>query len=86
MTPDKDTIRSTVLKYLARSVELDPQTADTSKSMKDLGANSIDIVEVVSSSMRELRIKIPREELSSLTNIDGLVDLLHATAVAKTHG
>jgi acyl carrier protein len=83
MTPDKDTIRSTVLKYLARAVELDPATADTSLSMKDLGANSIDIVEVVSSSMRELRIKIPREELSRLTNIDGLVDLLHETAVAK---
>lgn len=86
MIPDKDTIRSTVLKYLARSIELDPATADTSKSMKDLGANSIDIVEVVSSSMRELRIKIPREELSRLTNIDGLVDLLHATAVAKAQG
>lgn len=86
MTPDKDTIRSTVLKYLARSVDLDPARADTSKSMKELGANSIDIVEVVSSTMRELRIKIPREELSKLTNVDGLVDLLHATAVAKAAG
>ena len=36
----------------------------------------LDIVEVVSCSMRELRVKVPRSELSKLTSIDGLVDLL----------
>jgi acyl carrier protein len=55
-------------------------------SMKDLGINSLDIVEVVSCSMRELKIKVPRSELSKLTNIDGLVDLLHRNVVEKGHG
>jgi acyl carrier protein len=52
-------------------------------SMKELGINSLDIVEVVSCSMRELRVKVPRSELSKLTNIDGLVDLLHRTVIEK---
>jgi acyl carrier protein len=52
-------------------------------SMKDLGINSLDIVEVVSCSMRELKIKVPRSELSKLTNIDGLVDMLHRSVVEK---
>lgn len=83
-TPDRDRIRETVLKYLARAVDdLDPAEVNTSLSMKDLGANSIDIVEVVSSSMRELRIKVPRKELNGLKNIDELVQLLHDTALAK---
>lgn len=77
----REQIQSVVLKYLARAVDdLDPESVDTSLSMKDLGANSLDIVEVVSSTMRELRIKIPRSELNTLTNVDGLVDLLHARA------
>lgn len=77
-------IEAVVLKYLARAVEsIDPESVDTSRSMKDLGANSLDIVEVVSSSMRELKIKIPRSELNKLTNVDGLVDLLHETAEGR---
>jgi len=47
--------------------------------MKDYGANSLDIVEVVSGAMREMKVKVPRSELNKLTNIDGLVDLLHAS-------
>ena len=52
-------------------------------SMKELGINSLDIVEVVSCSMRELKIKVPRSELSELTNIDRLVDLLHQGVIEK---
>ena len=73
----RDHILNVVKKHLAEAVDgLDPNTVDPSRSMKELGANSLDIVEVVSSSMRELKIKIPRAELSKLTNLDGLVDLL----------
>ena len=47
---------------------------DPARTMKDYGANSLDIIEVVSSSMRELNIKIPRSELADIKNIDGLAD------------
>ena len=57
----RDTITAVVKKYLCRALdELDPDGIDTGLSMKDLGANSLDIVEVVSSSMRELRVRVPR--------------------------
>ena len=47
---------------------------DPARTMKDYGANSLDIIEIVSSSMRELNIKIPRSELADIKNIDGLAD------------
>ncbi len=47
---------------------------DPRKSMKDYGANSLDIIEVVSCSMRELSIKVPRAELAELQNIEALAD------------
>jgi polyketide biosynthesis acyl carrier protein len=71
-------VLAVVAKHLASAVdELDAATIDPGKSMKDYGANSLDIVEVVSGAMRELKVKVPRSELNKLTNIDGLVDLLH---------
>ncbi len=51
--------------------------------MKDMGANSLDIVEVVSCSMRELKVKVPRSELAQLQNIDELVDMLHDVMTKK---
>lgn len=47
---------------------------DPERTMKDYGANSLDMIEVVSCSMRELNIKIPRAELADIKNIDGLAD------------
>lgn len=54
--------------------DLEEDEIDPSKSMKDYGANSLDIIEVVSTSMRELKIKIPRSELADITTIDQLAD------------
>ena len=65
------------------SEDLTEQQIDPVKSMKDLGINSLDIVEVVSCSMRELKVKVPRSELSKLTNIDGLVELLYRVSIEK---
>lgn len=44
-------------------------------SMRDLGADSLQIVEVVSRSMKELRVRVPRTELSRAGNLKDLVDL-----------
>lgn len=74
----REQILAVVIKHLANAVDdIDPAAIDPSKSMKDFGANSLDVVEVVSASMRELKVKVPRAELNKLTNLDGLVDLLH---------
>ena len=74
----RDEVLAVVAKHLAQSVDgLDARTIDPMRSMKDYGANSLDIVEVVSGAMRELKVKVPRTELNKLTNVDGLVGLLH---------
>ena len=44
----RESIQSVIAKHLANAVDgLDASTIDGSKSMKDYGANSLDIVEVV---------------------------------------
>ena len=81
---EREEIAFVVRKHLADVIgDLKPSDIDMSRSMKDLGATSIDIVEVVSLAMRELNVKVPRSELSKLTNMDGLIDLLHISIREK---
>ena len=76
----RDDVLQVVKHHLMAVVEdLTEDQIDPSRSMKELGVNSLDIVEVVSCSMRQLKVKVPRSELSKLTNINGLVDLLYRT-------
>ena len=54
--------------------DVDVDSIEPTSSMRDHGANSLDIIEVVSATMRELKIRVPRSELSQIENIDQLAD------------
>jgi len=83
MADRKEEIFVVVRNHLCSIVEtIDPAQVTREVSMKDLGASSLDMVEVVSCSMRELRVRVPRAELCKLKNIGGLVDLLDTAASA----
>ena len=80
----REHVMTVVKKHLLEAVDgLDAAAIEPTRSMKDLGANSLDIVEVVSRSMRELKVKVPRSELAKLTNIEGLVDTLHRAGAVE---
>lgn len=64
-------IRNNILDNLE---DIEESALDNDKPMKDFGANSLDIIEVVSTSMRELKIKIPRAELADISTINQLAD------------
>ena len=74
----REDVLAVVVKHLANAVDgIDAVAVDPQRSLKEYGANSLDIVEVVSGAMRELKVKVPRSELNKLTDIAGLVALLH---------
>jgi polyketide biosynthesis acyl carrier protein len=66
-----EVIRGNIIKNIE---DINEEDIDLSRSMKDYGANSLDIIEVVSCSMRELNLKIPRSELTEIKSIDELAD------------
>ena len=66
-----DVLKKHILDQLEDEVEEEDVTIET--SMKDLGANSLDIVEIITNTMRELKIKIPRDELAAIDTMQGLV-------------
>lgn len=48
------------------------------KNLSDLGANSVDRMEIVTMSMECLGLKIPLLSFAAVSNIEGLVDVLYA--------
>ena len=77
---ERQEILAVIEKHLVKSVPGIAEKIEEQKTFMDYGANSLDIVEIVSGSMRELKIKIPRTELSDIKNIAGLVDKFVANA------
>jgi polyketide biosynthesis acyl carrier protein len=76
---DRNVVKDVVVKHIKTSTDL--EVIDASRSMKDYGVSSLDIVEIVSMTMRELRVKVPRSELLKIGTIDGLIDVVHNAAV-----
>lgn len=57
--------------------DIDESLISTEVSLKQLGANSIDRVDILIMSMEKLNLKIKMMEFSEITNIGGIVDLLY---------
>ena len=69
----KEQVIEVIKKNIASNIDdIDASAIDPQKSMRDYGANSLDMIEVVSTSMRDLKIKVPRSELADINNIDQL--------------
>jgi len=49
-------------------------------SLRDFGADSLEMVEVVSRSMKQIGIQVPRSELLTVRNLGDLVDVFERTA------
>jgi len=47
------------------------------KYLKDLGANSIDRMEIVTFTLEDLELKVPLVEIGELKGIQGLIDYLY---------
>jgi acyl carrier protein len=83
----REAVLAVVVKHLANAVDgVDVAAIDPQRSLKDYGANSLDIVEIVSGAMREMKVKVPRSELNKLTNIDGLVGVLYEAKASVPTG
>lgn len=76
-------VEEIVLGQLRRRANLGDDRIDTRRSMRELGANSLAITDVVQRSIDTLGLHVARAELEGLRNLDGLIDLLHRKAAEQ---
>lgn len=71
----RDEVIAVIRKYVVEYVEgVTNEDLEFADSFRDFGANSLDMLEVVTACMRELEIKIPRAELAEIETIEDLAD------------
>jgi polyketide biosynthesis acyl carrier protein len=68
-----EVVRKNVMEILP---DLTPDMVTVERSLSDLGANSVDRMEVVTMSMEDLGLKIALLSFAGVTDIGGLVDVL----------
>ena len=80
-TIDRETIRSALYANLRTVVRDVPEEIDESSSLiADFGADSLQVVEVVSRTMRQLRIRVSRTAMVGARNISDLLSLFEQAA------
>jgi len=72
-----DIVKNNILEILPK---IPPEMISIEKSLSDLGANSVDRMDVVIMSMEDLGVKIPLISFAGVANIEGLVDVLFNNA------
>ncbi len=81
---DRTQIFAVIRRHLVEIVDgLDGREIVPSKSMRDYGADSLEIVEVVSRSMKELGIRIQRTDLATAQNLNDLITLFEQASTAR---
>ncbi len=73
-----------VLKTNIRSIveaARDTEITESQSLMYDLGADSLEAVEVVSRTMKQLNVRVPRTEIAQAANLSDVLDLLEKALV-----
>ncbi|MBD3316026.1 MAG: acyl carrier protein [Chitinivibrionales bacterium] len=74
-----DVVKKVVMEILP---DVESEQISMEKSLKDLGANSIDRMEVTTRSMEELGLELPQMTFAKVGNIEGLVEVLSENCIA----
>ena len=64
-------------------LDVDTTAITPERSLSELGANSVDRVEIAMNALEELELEIPRVELNGVRDIGGLVRVLHRHRQAR---
>lgn len=77
MTKDQDNVLEKVKKIVVQQLEVkDDQVTEQSKFVDDLGADSLDTVELVMALEEEFDTEIPDEEAEKITTVQAAVDYI----------
>ena len=77
----KETVESRVKKIIVQQLGADPRSVTREKYfMDDLGADSLDVVELIMAIEEEFDTCIPERDCDSLKTVGSLVDYLEANA------
>lgn len=78
MALDKQDILNTVVDLVSEKLKVDKKTIEHAHTFQDLGADSLDMVEIVMKIEEQFNIEINDEDAEKLTSIQEVVDYIYA--------
>jgi len=73
----RDQVREMVLRHTVEAIpELQDVGIDPDKSYEELGLDSLALLQILTASTKEMKVKIPRDELVGVRSLNVLVDAL----------
>ena len=84
MTTDKTMgVEETLRKIVAKIIRKEDVVLDPNTSFKDLGADSLDIVQIMVAIEEAYDIELVDEELKSVTSLGGFIDYIKKKVAEK---
>lgn len=74
---DKQDIQNKIVDIVAKKISVDKDVVLKSKSFEELGADSLDMVEIVMKLEEQFEIEINDEDAEKLTSLDQVVEYIY---------
>ena len=78
---DKQDTYSKVITIITQKLNQDKESIEQAKSFQDLGADSLDMVEIIMELEEQFNVEINDEDAEKLTNLQEVVDYIHALRI-----
>jgi acyl carrier protein len=75
---DRQDTHNAVVTIIAQKLKIEPSAIDAQSTMQNLGADSLDMVEIVMKLEEQFGIEIDDEKAEQLNDIQGVVDYIHS--------
>lgn len=78
MESRKQEIKAKVIDLVAEKLSIDKERITNASNFQDLGADSLDMVEIIMKLEEQFSIEINDQEAEKMTDIDQVVDYIYA--------
>ena len=76
MAITKEDVKQKVVSVIKKHLSVDEKAIISAKSFEDLGADSLDMVEIIMSLEEKFNVEISDDDAEKFTSIDNAVDLI----------
>jgi len=80
---DRQDTYNKVVALVAQKLNVDKAAVEHARSFQDLGADSLDMVEIVMKLEEDFGIEINDADAEKLTSVDQVVDYIHALRIQQ---
>jgi len=80
---DKNETKEIVIKIIAEKLKREPSTVSESSTLQELGADSLDIIEIIMNVEEQFLIHIDDEKAEKLKTIEDVVEYVYQLRLEK---